>query len=318
MKTKTDQEALFVRYLLGQCSEEEKSQLEERFFSSDEVFEDLCATEQELIDQYLRGELEPTQRHHFEKSYGSAPRQRRVTFARALNRLAASPVPVGSDAVPVTPSVPWWRLLHVWLAGQVPAVRFSLAAIGLVVGLGLSWLIWETVRLRDSLDRMQAEYQRLRESEAESRQLLETAQRQSAELADQLKQERERMMRAPAPSGVGSLMASFVLSPGLVRGTDEPTRIVVPRSVAKLQFQLDLETDLDYRSYRAELRTAGGNLIWSQDMLRARPVDWGRAISLVLPGELVSSGEHELTLRGLVEKGRLEDVGYYYFSILKR
>jgi len=39
---------------------------------------------------------------------------------------------------------------------------------------------------------------------------------------------------------------------------------------------------------------------------------------LNLPASILSAGEYELALKGVTGDGRTEDVGYYYFDVLKK
>lgn len=75
------------RYLLGSLSEEEAAELENLYFSSDEVFEDVLAEEDDLVDAYVADELPPDERSRFEKLLpGSSRLRNRVETARALGR----------------------------------------------------------------------------------------------------------------------------------------------------------------------------------------------------------------------------------------
>ena len=65
---------LMKRYLLGDVSDEEQIRLEECYFVDDDVFEQLSALEDELIDDYVRGELAEPQRNQFELSFSELGR----------------------------------------------------------------------------------------------------------------------------------------------------------------------------------------------------------------------------------------------------
>src|SRR5262245_48119753 len=74
-----------MRYLLGEASEAEASELEERYFADDGFFEHLQTVEDELIDAYVRGSLSPQERQHFEESFlTNSKRRQRVEFAKTL------------------------------------------------------------------------------------------------------------------------------------------------------------------------------------------------------------------------------------------
>jgi hypothetical protein len=141
---------------------------------------------------------------------------------------------------------------------------------------------------------------------------------QREQLAQQLQRERDQLQRESDNAASGSVsIATFVLSPGLTRGRDEPTRLVVKPSTKQMRLQLDLEAGDEYKSYRAELRTTGGNVVWSRAGLQAQSLGGGKAVVVGLSLIQLNSGEYELTLRAQTSRG-LEDIGYYYFSVLKR
>src|SRR5690242_12750479 len=119
-------DALLGRYLLDDCSDEERRQVEEQFFARNDVFERLRELEEELIERARLGELTVDERSRFERAYGSPPRRDRVLFARALDRLVLTDAHVTSR-----------RPLLSWLRLESPALRWSLAtaAVFLVVGL---------------------------------------------------------------------------------------------------------------------------------------------------------------------------------------
>src|ERR1700686_3525838 len=83
-------EILLVRYLLGNLTEEEQAQVEDRAFADTDYRDALEAVEADLIDAYVRGGLSPSERREFERRFLTSPgRRSKVEFARALARVAA-------------------------------------------------------------------------------------------------------------------------------------------------------------------------------------------------------------------------------------
>src|SRR3954464_13969596 len=77
-------ETLLRHYLLGELREEEQSAIEERLFEDDTYGEHLSLVEDELIDEYIGGELRGGEREHFESHFLSSPRRReRVVLSQA-------------------------------------------------------------------------------------------------------------------------------------------------------------------------------------------------------------------------------------------
>lgn len=74
-----------IQYLLGDLSDEEKRKLDEQLFVNDDYFERLLVTEEELIDDYLRGQLSERERQLFERTFlNSTHLRQRVNLARSL------------------------------------------------------------------------------------------------------------------------------------------------------------------------------------------------------------------------------------------
>src|SRR5438552_18076005 len=77
------------RYLLGDLDDGTRAEVEKRFLSDGEVFEELLVAEDEIINDYASGRLDPEERADFEAHFLATPdRQQKLRFARALHRHA--------------------------------------------------------------------------------------------------------------------------------------------------------------------------------------------------------------------------------------
>src|SRR5580765_4200045 len=93
-------ELLLVKYLLGDLSQEEQVQVEDRAFADPDYLVMLQAVEVDLIDAYVNGDLSPAERRGFERQFLVSPeRRKKVAFARDLARVAAEAK--AAEAVPV-------------------------------------------------------------------------------------------------------------------------------------------------------------------------------------------------------------------------
>src|SRR4026209_46955 len=88
-------ETLIARYLLGELPEEQQVEIEDRAFSDKDYLASITAVENDLIDEYVRGELSIADRQRFETRFlASAERRKRVEFATALRTVVSeSPIP---------------------------------------------------------------------------------------------------------------------------------------------------------------------------------------------------------------------------------
>ena len=86
-------------YLLGQLTDEERSQLEQEYFHSDETVDRIAAAEDDLIQDYLSESLDPVERAWFEREYLPQHRQRVET----VRQLASAARPSRHEAATSQP-----------------------------------------------------------------------------------------------------------------------------------------------------------------------------------------------------------------------
>lgn len=78
-------------YLLGQVDEAEHEAIETAILTDDELFEELLVVEDEVIDEYLTGKLDPEARSRFENYFLAAPeRHEQLRFARVFDQYVSS------------------------------------------------------------------------------------------------------------------------------------------------------------------------------------------------------------------------------------
>ena len=100
-------------YLLGTLDRDHKTQFEERLLTEPGVYEELLIDEEELIDQYVTGELSALEQEQFESHFLiTAERQKNLRFGKLLHKYVTShveepPVPVHSFSFLRTPVRRW-------------------------------------------------------------------------------------------------------------------------------------------------------------------------------------------------------------------
>jgi hypothetical protein len=127
---KADDEVL-RGYLLGRLAPESRETVEKRLFSDDRVFwEHLALVEEELIDQYARGELDGEERERFERDFLCTDERRsKLELARALKAYV--------ERRQECPRRAWD-----WLRGPVATPAWALAAAATLV-LALPAVVWQ-------------------------------------------------------------------------------------------------------------------------------------------------------------------------------
>ena len=330
-------EKLITRYLLGELPEEQQVAIEDRAFSDQEFMASITAVENDLIDEYVRAEMSETDRRRFESRFlASESRRKRVEFARALAQLLDQTrvTERGTRTVSATRGS-WSDALAAFLNGLNPVGKLALTAATLLILLGGAWLITQTLTLRSQLSRLQAQQNAQQNAQHDERQALEqqvaSERHRNDELTAELAQEKQQRAQSdeslrrlsetvnqkPAETS-RSIIASLILLPGISRGDTTQPKLTLPPDASVARLQIGIEPEEDFKSFVVDLRTANGRPVWRRDGLTARSSRGGRSIRLTLPASALLPGEYELRLKGIPATGPSEDVGFYYFEVMKR
>jgi hypothetical protein len=286
-------EATLRTYALGRLPEDARVALEERLVVEPEVLEALGVVEEELTEEYLEGSLSAQDRRDCERSFlASAERQRLLGFVGALKSRAARrrPAPAGDR------SETWsWQ----------PALGL---AASLLLAVSLTANVWQGVKLASQ--------------EPPSPQPRGTATPVAA--ATQQPPAIATLAASAAPSapatpsardaGTHTGVSTFRLAAGALRGAGPMPRVAVPAEAAGVRLLLTLP-QVDYNSYRATLRDADGEELWTAAKLRAETRPEGKAVVLLLPKQLLPRGDYLLELGGVRDKGDPEALASYAFRV---
>jgi anti-sigma factor RsiW len=334
-------EQLITDYLLGEVSEQQRTEIEERFFANDDFFERVQAAEDDLIDEYVNGELTERERLLFEKNFAITPqRKQRIEFSRSLMQRGGALV----RESPRETHKSLKRLLAVFLGWQkrTPGISLTgglvtaLLAVSVLAGV---WLFIENRRLRANFEQAQAE-QRSAQRRAEE----QVAQQSSEQLEDNahLKEElenerRERVLneqrvkeleqqknelveadRKPARRTTSEplILAVFTPLPGSLRGSGKENTLNIPRKPGIVPFELYTEAT-DYQSYVATLRDESQEIL-RQTGLRGRPTRGGKVIAVRVPSTVLTRSDYSMTLSGIDRDGHTVDLEDYQFKVNRK
>jgi hypothetical protein len=252
MNAETSNDEILRSYLLGRLAPESREGVEKQLFSDDRIFwEHLCLVEEELIDQYARGELDGEDSASFERDFLCTDERRaKLELARALKAFAEGRQESRRRA---------WD----WLRGPVAAPAWALAVAATLL-VALPAVVWQFAAAR-------------------------------------------------GPQGD----VSAWLSPGLVRDVGgELSRVTIPAGCQLVRLRLDTGST-GHATYRATLHEVDGDTLWSQDKLRAAPVDGRPAVTLTLPCELLPAEDFYVRLEGLSPGADPEPLDRYDFRVLR-
>jgi hypothetical protein len=322
LKSELDNDELAQRFLLGNLSESERTEVEDRFFANDDFFQELLIGEDDLIDAYVRGELPAAERALFERCcLPTQTGRERVEFAKALFKSvsiddpAAAAVGAMRREADRKVSQSRWRSLFDAFANRRPALSFALAAALLVIVLGGLWLLTNRGRTRSGQEEVRTT-QPTPVTPHESSTPIEIAEQQQPASDDKnsnLTPPKETPKRTVVISPV---IATFTLLPGMVRDESGTTPFVLPGSATEVRLQVMLEGE-GYKQYRATLSTADGRKLWGRVVTKGASSKSGN-LTLSLPADLLRNGDYVLDLSGANAYGKWESAADYSFRVVKK
>ena len=136
MNAEANDDDVLRGYLLGRLAPESRESVEKRLFSDDRIFwEHLCLVEEELVDQYARGELDGEDSARFERDFLCTDERRaKLELALALKAYAERQQTTRPRA---------WS----WLHGPVTSPAWALA-VAATLFLALPAVVWRLAAAR--------------------------------------------------------------------------------------------------------------------------------------------------------------------------
>jgi anti-sigma factor RsiW len=298
MANESAKDRRLIAYLLGQLSEAERTEIEDRYFAEDATFEYLAAVETELIDVYVRGELPEQDRAQFEQRFLQTPRLRaRVEFARQLQAkavamLAAPAVRETVQQEAPQPEKPRPATPQPASNKSVSPLIAAAACIGAVAaGVGGWWV-----------------YQSRRPSAAEAVQAAAaTPAEQHVPVSMPIAPPQPTPVRlTTTPAGPVDL----VLAPG----RDGSAVLTISPNAEVVRIQIDHDGPVRER-YAVIVATRDRHRVWTESSLAGRTPD-AKSVILQMPAASLPMGEYLLTLSGgPLQARRLEFVADYTLRV---
>lgn len=335
MKTDAESEATFKRYLLGKISGEELTQLEMRLLTDGEFFDQLQVAEEELVDDYLEGALSSEDRREFEASFLSTPAgYEQVELARSLKEYAQNRyfAKRAQQAVIGETSQSWWRMPMIFFRSRFKQAGYMLPVLALLLLLMMAWLTRRALQLQSEVDRLHAEQAASQRGTTELQGEIAELNAKSKELTDNLQQERERSSildqqladlrtKPKEDEQVDPLQRlatlTVMLDSGSVRSSIKRKTLMPGPDLERVTFRLKLRAD-DYKRYKAVLESDNGQAVWTEQSLKPQTTGRVRSVPLTVPAESLPSGDYVIRLSGVTDEGRFEDIGSYYFRVLRK
>ena len=319
-----DQEALMVRYLLGLSTEEERTRVEERYFSESEYFDRMLALEDSLIDDYVTGRMPPERQRAFRGSFSL--RGEDVRFSHAL----IQGITKKKLDAPLAPEPMQLKRKRQWSIGRPPprsgvAVAISIAAL-VFLAISVALFIMNQ-SLRNKLSQSEARCTELAQRNGDAQQELEQ-ERSGRELsARELEIERNRRIEAEnalrrqgrpdSPNDSSDfriILGAAFLPRGAVGSPQKQVRL--PGGVLWVRLHIPLKGLQGYESYRVSLRAAGEPVIFEKGSLRATGSGANAFLVVRIEREKLKADDYILSLQGETARAVSATLNEYSFRVV--
>lgn len=326
-----------IAYLLGLLPEAQTEHFDELSFTDDDFADALKATEKDLVDAYVNGELPDANLEKFKSHYLASPlRRQKVEFAQAFQAFAGqNETPAKAENKAEEPSTKsaisgFFSALNIF-SNPNPLLRFGAAAAVLILMiLGGVWLL--TIFLNPPKDRIEVKKEtptpnnnqplpnQVKESPTVN---AGTPEPEVASVNIENKTPKPVPTNTPAipepkptpkpvqtPPASPGITLAFVLAPPLRDGNTP--NLSIPEKAQAVKIGLQLEAD-EYPAYRVALLDQAGQNVWQSGRLRSKSGGENKTLNLQFPAKLLKSQIYSLTVTGLKPTGEAEIISNYPF-----
>lgn len=310
-----------MRYLLNRLSPEEKTRVEEQYFSNAGDFEDLEIAEDELVDRYVKNEMSRKDKLEFEKLLASPRISERVEIARLLAQRADARKSATISPTPIP--VPWWRRIFgtTKTFSLKPAFGFSLMLL-VFSGVALT-VMWS--RLRSEAQQFALQQQRLQQLERS----IEEQERKNRDLAkngEEAREENQRLQEeyqrlAQERQSTSSFTASVFLTPYTgtrSAGGSEEKKVTLNKDTKAVKVNLDV-AEGDYPRYQATVQAElAHKTVHHCYNLKPFPQSDRKYIRCIVPASKLTTGTYNVHVDGFTNSGEVEDFRDYLLRVVSR
>jgi anti-sigma factor RsiW len=323
MKNPLEEELLLKRFLLGELSQSEQSEVEERLFADPQYFSQFRAAEDELIDEYLYGDLDGSEQERFEKYFVTTPERREsLRVARALQQYIVKKGPSAAtefaDKVSATRSAKRTVLDILGISGN--ALRFSMAAAVILIVAVAVWLVVRSgqnnpVPLNAGSTNVQPSPEQIAQGgpgQNQSNQNNGVQPREGNRNGDGGKDAgNSRPPRRP------SARYSFLILPiPQVRGEGGVNKITLPADAGIVNLKVPL-IEGGYDTYRLVLQTNSEKVVKSWSNLKPANEDTGQTLSVDISVQSLRQQKFRLALSGVSNNGNPRLISTFYFQVTR-
>ena len=335
MEQKTYNPKALERFLLGDLSEDECTQLEDAFLVDSDLFDQLNEAEHDLIDEYVQGNLRGRDLSLFEKHYLKLPRSReRVALAEGLERIRAAERKRVAAARPAQAVVAEEKasLFSSFWRSWGPVLSFSSAAIILASVIGITYLAFRNHEAGGSNQIARNEPQAIPSPQATSEMVSPAGNSEPPVVVPAPVQPRSETPQARPPKAVVSPPAeptapvtapqqnrslTLALMAGISRGEGEAgNTLKLTPGVSNVNLQVSFNRP-ELKNFKARIETVEGQRVFSGNIAGVQSGQKQQRGVLTVPARSLPAGDYILTISGTDASGTTSDIEDYYLSVKK-
>ena len=280
------------QFLLGQLSPEDQGRIEELAFVDPDTFTFLESAEDDLIDEFIQGELSAAEEQQFKNHFLSLPdRHNNLRISRLLQQ--------HFNKVVTVPDVVWFKRQRTWVT--------ALAALALIIVAALIFYrIWQArkpVPIQAGPDRPAA----IPSPSVNISPSLEST--QTPAHAENKPKSTPEKQKKPA--------AYALLSPSASpRSGGGCQQLTLTHDTPTMAIELPLIIQRNFRMYQAALESESGTVLQRWPNLRAERLTSGKALKIEVPVELLKPQEfYRIVVSAVSAKGETEEIAGYPFEV---
>lgn len=337
MKEVLENERQAIRYLFGELANAERDEFEERLFLDQDMSLLVDNVENDLIDEYVRGELEFDEKRRFEQKFLiSESRRERVRLAKVLQTKVFNEKPLQA-----APKVSFWQPLANFFRVPNSVWVGSLAVVLLMIALGGLWLSRpaensQIVKIDDNQNVSNQPIKQIspqispsligNSSNSKTMANIEPSANTAPEKpkpAPLKKQDGKEPKPESAPQKPSAAppmpeqrrIFAFSLLPTLRNG--ENPVLNIPPNTPIVRLRVVHRNQEEFIKYRVEIRNSDGDTIWSQEIPVSRKKS-SQPLILNVESDTLKPDTYELELLGVTPEGQFEETNFYNFVVRKK
>lgn len=325
----TDQEQV-IKYFLGDLSEIERAAIEERLFTDENFGQYVEDAENDLIDEFVRGELSARETQLFSLNFLVSERRReKVRVAQVLRDelfSAKPPLNIVSASAEKTSFIE--NLKSIFRAPQI-----ALTAFALLLLIFAGWFALRNFKeteiaanreenvspqLSPEISSVNAQPGQSPENKTNSNTDFEknnpkTNSKSNYNQAKPGKKLPPENQTKTVP--VQPTFASIFLFPA-TRSDNRSQNLNLKSNVKVVGLNISNDREEDFDRFRVEVRNIDNTLIYAQDFKNTNHNR--KTFTLQIPAEKLASADYQVTLKGADIGMEFQNLNYFYFSIEKK